>query len=166
MSKKIDIRFLLFQVYNIHELVFENHYNKNYNDAILLLDYELKKYRYIKDNSKNNIAISTYYLEYANHFDTKINDVLMALNFYKKKKIKIKGNLSNETLKKLYILQTKNLRLNFDNLNLLSQKTKTIIYYILIYLYREIKKIDLDFHLTKNESLYLLNTSPFKSQLV
>ena len=85
MSKKVDIRLLLYQVFNMHKLVLDCIKKNLYDDAYLLLSFEFKKYEYIRDNLKKKIKISSYYLEYSTTIDTKINDIKYALNFVNKK---------------------------------------------------------------------------------
>ena len=164
MNRKVDIRFLLYQVYNIHNLVMNCIKTNLYNDAYKLLTFEFKKYQYIRDNLENNIKISSYYLEYSTTIDTKINDIKYALDFVDKKYQFIPVKTSNNTLMELYKLQLNNLLYYFDILSKISYKDKRTIYYIFIYLCKKIKKLDKSFCLNNIEKIFFFSISPFKAQ--
>ena len=163
MKHKIDMRLILFKVYNMHRLVFECIKENNYEDAYFLLNYELKKYQYILDNLEFKIKISTYYLEYAPTIKNKIKDIEYALEKISKNIQIIPNKLSKDTLLNLYILQLNNIVFYYDQSSLLTQKEKKLIYYIFIYLSKNIKKLDKKFHLNKEESSFLFSISPFKT---
>lgn len=163
MKHKIDMRLILFKVYNMHQLVYECIKENNYNDAYYLLDYELKKYQYILDNLESNIKISSYYLEYAPTIENKIKDIEYALEKVKAKIQIIPNKLKKNTLLNLYILQLNNIIFYYDLSSLLTQKEKKLIYYIFIYISKNIKKLNKKFHLNKEESSFLFSISPFKT---
>lgn len=164
MSKKVDIRLLLYQVFNMHKLVLGCIKKNLYDDAYLLLSLEFKKYEYIRDNLKKKIKISTYYLEYSTTIDTKINDINYALNFVNKKIHNIPNKISKNTLIKLYKLQLNNLIYYFNIIPKIPNKDKRTIYYIYIYLCKKIKYLDKSFYLNNLEKLFFARISPFKAQ--
>lgn len=164
MSKKVDIRLLLYQVFNMHKLVLDCIKKNLYDDAYLLLSLEFKKYEYIRDNLKKKIKISSYYLEYSTTIDTKINDIKYALNFVNKKIHNIPNKISKNTLIKLYKLQLNNLIYYFNIIPKIPYKDKRIIYYVFIYLCKKIKNLDKSFYLNNLEKLFFARISPFKAQ--
>lgn len=164
MNSKYDIRFILYQVYNIHLLVYDSFNNHNFHDAYLLLQYELKKYQYLKDNLELRIKISSYYLEYSTSIDNKLDDIKKALVFIKKKIKKCPIKLSNNTQLKLDYLMLNNLFFYFKSPSSLSNKNRKTIFYIIVYLSKKIKLQNKDYSLIKNNKLPLTYFCPFKAQ--
>ncbi len=163
MRKKFDIRFVLYQVHNIHKLVYENFDKNNFNDTLSLLNYEFKKYQYIRDNLNHNIKVSSYYLEYSTTIDNKLKDISLAIKAIKKKTKNIQITLSKSSLIELYKLHLSNIVLIFNNLSKISNKDKTTIYHIFVYTCKKIKELDSSFSLNKDEQFYLISISPFKA---
>lgn len=163
MHKKFDIRFVLYQVLNIHKLVYESFDNLNLIDTYNLLNYEFKKYQYIRDNLNSRIKISSYYLEYSTTIDNKLKDIALAINTVKKKTKNKYNNLSTYSLINLYKLHIKNLIILFSNLSKTNDKDKKTIYHIFVYTCKQIKKLDPSFFLNKDEQFFLISISPFKA---
>lgn len=162
MKKKLDIRFVLYQVYNIHKVIIDCIKNAYYEDAYLLLNIELEKYQYIRDNLENNIKISSYYLEYSTTIETKINDIKYALRYIQNKIQFIPSKISKSFLLELYKLQLNNIIFYFNPSSKISYSDRKTIYYIFIYLCKTIKSLDCSFHLNNSEVTFFFK---FRSRL-